>query len=81
MWQERPSAIVMLTNCEEAGRVKCELYWPESGKKNYGPFQIIITDKQILADYTCSQERYDHSEFNTADMKDNRHKYNRVTTN
>ena len=52
MWQERPSAIVMLTNCEEGGRVKCEQYWPESGKKNYGPFLVIITDKQILADYT-----------------------------
>ena len=52
MWQERPSAIVMLTNCEEGGRVKCEQYWPESGNKNYGPFQVIITNKQILADYT-----------------------------
>ena len=52
MWQERPSAIVMLTNCEEGGRVKCEQYWPESGNKSYGPFHVIITDKQILADYT-----------------------------
>ena len=52
VWQGRPSAIVMLTNCEEGGRVKCEQYWPESGNKNYGPFQVIITDKQILADYT-----------------------------
>ena len=52
MWQERPSAIVMLTNCEEGGRVKCQQYWPESGNKSYGPFQVIITDKQILADYT-----------------------------
>ena len=52
MWQERPSAIVMLANCEEAGRVKCEQYWPESGKKIFGPFLVLITDKQILADYT-----------------------------
>ena len=52
VWQERPSAIVMLTNCEEGGRVKCEQYWPESGKQNYGPFQVILTDKQILTDYT-----------------------------
>ena len=52
MWQERPSAIVMLTNCEEGGKVKCEQYWPESGSQNYGPFEVIITDKQILADYT-----------------------------
>ena len=52
MWQERPSAIVMLTNCEEGGKVKCEQYWPESGNTNFGPFHVIITDKQILADYT-----------------------------
>ena len=52
MWQERPSAIVMLTNCEEEGRVKCEQYWPESGNKTYDPFLVIITEKQILADYT-----------------------------
>ena len=52
MWQERPSAIVMLTNCEEGGRVKCEQYWPESGKKVYGPFLVLINDKKIFADYT-----------------------------
>ena len=51
VWQERPSAIVMLTNCKEGGKVKCEQYWPESGNEVYGPFQILITDKQILADY------------------------------
>ena len=52
MWQERPSAIVMLTNCEEGGRVKCEQYWPESGKKVYGPFLVLMNDKKIFADYT-----------------------------
>ena len=41
----------MLTNVEEGNKIKCEQYWPESGKKNYGSFSVIITDKQILADY------------------------------
>ena len=51
MWQERPSAIVMLTNCEEGGRVKCEQYWPDTDQ-SYGPFFVIISDQSILADYT-----------------------------
>ena len=51
MWQEKPTAIVMLTNVEESNKIKCEQYWPGSGKKIYGPFLVIITDQQILADY------------------------------
>ncbi len=42
----------MLTNTVEGGKVKCEQYWPESGSNSYGPFQVVITDQQILADYT-----------------------------
>ena len=38
MWQEKPTAIVMLTNVEEGNKIKCEQYWPGSGKKIYGPF-------------------------------------------
>ena len=52
MWQERPPIIVMLTNLEENNKIKCEQYWPESGKKQFGPFTVAITDQQILADYT-----------------------------
>ena len=52
IWQEKPSAIVMLANLRESGRVKCEHYWPESGKKEYGPFQVILTDQQVQSDYT-----------------------------
>ena len=52
MWQERPPIIVMLTNLEENNKIKCEQYWPESGKKQFGPFTVAIADQQILADYT-----------------------------
>ncbi|XP_064386168.1 uncharacterized protein LOC135334780 isoform X2 [Halichondria panicea] len=52
MWQERPPIIVMLTNLEENNKIKCQPYWPESGKKQFGPFTVAITDQQILADYT-----------------------------
>ncbi|XP_064386224.1 receptor-type tyrosine-protein phosphatase alpha-like [Halichondria panicea] len=52
MWQERPPIIIMLTNVMENNKIKCEQYWPESGKKQFGPFTVAITDQQILADYT-----------------------------
>ncbi len=52
MWQERPPIIVMLTNLKEGNKVKCQPYWPESGKKQFGPFTVAITDQQIFADYT-----------------------------
>ena len=41
----------MVTNVKEGTRIKCQHYWPESGKKDFGPFQVTITDQQIFADY------------------------------
>ncbi len=52
IWQEKPPTIVMVTNIKEDGKVKCEQYWPDSGAKRFGPFQITITDQQMFADYT-----------------------------
>ena len=42
----------MLTNLKEGKKIKCQPYWPESGKKKFGPFTVTITDQQVLADYT-----------------------------
>ena len=50
IWQERVSIIVMLTS--EVNEFKCQQYWPDSGKKQYGPFHVIIADQQVFADYT-----------------------------
>ena len=53
MWQERPSAIVMLTNCEEGGRVKCEQYWPDPlDQITVGPFDVLNTHETTFTDYT-----------------------------
>ena len=52
VWQERAPSIVMITNLEEGGKPKCHQYWPDSGTENYGPFQVTITEQQVLADYT-----------------------------
>ena len=52
IWQEHPPTIVMITNLTENNLIKCHQYWPESGKTQYGPFQVTMTDQQIFADYT-----------------------------
>ena len=52
IWQEHPPIIVMVTNIMEGNHIKCQQYWPENGKKDFGPFQVTITDKQVFADYT-----------------------------
>ena len=52
IWQEHPPIIVMVTNVMEGNRIKCQQYWPESGKQQFGPFHVTITDQQIFADYT-----------------------------
>ena len=44
-------SIVMVTNVKEGNKIKCQHYWPDSGSKNYGPFQVTITDQQTFADY------------------------------
>jgi len=52
LWQEGAHSIVMITNLEEGGKIKCHQYWPDKDTKNFGPFHVSITDQQILADYT-----------------------------
>ena len=52
VWQEKPPTIVMVTNLKEGTKIKCQKYWPESGTRNFGPFQITISEEQTLADYT-----------------------------
>ena len=52
IWQEHPPTIVMVTNLKEGSHTKCQQYWPENGKKDFGPFQVTIADQQVFADYT-----------------------------
>ena len=52
MWQERPQSIVMVAKLKEVNQSKCHQYWPVTGTKSFGPFEVSITDQEILADYT-----------------------------
>ena len=52
VWQEKPPTIVMVTNLKEDKKIKCQQYWPDSGSKDFGPFQVTLMDQQIFTDYT-----------------------------
>ena len=52
VWQEKVPSIVMITNLEEDNKIKCQKYWPDSGSKSFGPFQVTISEQEKLADYT-----------------------------
>ena len=53
IWQEKPNAIVMVTNLKEGSKTKCEQYWPESYMElsTFGPFIVTLVDEQVLPDY------------------------------
>ena len=46
--------IVMVTNLYEAGKIKCEQYWPskEEKEKQYGPFTIKLRKEMNYPDYS-----------------------------
>uniref|UniRef100_A0A8D0L4V4 Tyrosine-protein phosphatase non-receptor type 20 n=1 Tax=Sphenodon punctatus TaxID=8508 RepID=A0A8D0L4V4_SPHPU len=43
IWQEKTSAIVMLTGLVEQNKTKCEQYWPEQ-KQEYGDFTVTLNN-------------------------------------
>ncbi|XP_011644954.1 receptor-type tyrosine-protein phosphatase kappa-like [Pogonomyrmex barbatus] len=64
VWQENVLIICMVTNIIENGRIKCEQYWPDIGKKKkYGDIIVLNAKHNIFADYcirtfhvTCGEE-------------------------
>ena len=52
LWQEKTPSIVMIANLEEEGTSMRYRYWPDSGTENFGPFEVSITEQQILENYT-----------------------------
>ncbi|XP_066556406.1 receptor-type tyrosine-protein phosphatase eta [Amia ocellicauda] len=61
IWEKNVHSLVMLTRCNEQGRVKCEEYWP-SGTKNYGNITVTMTSDISLEDWTLR-------DFNLKNMK------------
>ena len=42
----------MVTNLKESEKIKCQQYWPDSGSKDFGPFQVNLMKQQVFTDYT-----------------------------
>ena len=44
--------IVMLNSASEGKLKKSEIYWPEVGSREHGPFMVTSVENQVFADYT-----------------------------
>ncbi|XP_065845890.1 receptor-type tyrosine-protein phosphatase alpha-like [Oscarella lobularis] len=52
VWQQKAQAIVMLTNLEEKGRLKCHCYWPQDGSlSKHGSLCVAHQSTTVYADY------------------------------
>ncbi|XP_067677164.1 receptor-type tyrosine-protein phosphatase H-like isoform X5 [Haliotis asinina] len=54
IWQLKTTKIVMLTNLVEAGKVKCEMYWPfcSSDCSTYGKVYVQCLEEKVYSNYT-----------------------------
>ncbi|XP_025098111.1 receptor-type tyrosine-protein phosphatase delta-like isoform X2 [Pomacea canaliculata] len=52
VWENRVCIIVMLTQCVEKGKVKCEKYWPEENEAVFhGDLVVQVRSQSVLPDY------------------------------
>ncbi|XP_041034047.1 receptor-type tyrosine-protein phosphatase H isoform X2 [Carcharodon carcharias] len=53
IWEQKSKVIVMLTNCVEVTRVKCEHYWPlDYTPCTYGDITVTVTSETIQSEWT-----------------------------
>ncbi|XP_039191121.1 receptor-type tyrosine-protein phosphatase H isoform X8 [Crotalus tigris] len=67
IWEQRVTTIVMLTNCIENGRVKCEHYWPlDYTPCTYDDITVSVITETILPDWSvrdfCIKQQVSMSE-------------------
>uniref|UniRef100_A0A8C9XVW4 protein-tyrosine-phosphatase n=1 Tax=Sander lucioperca TaxID=283035 RepID=A0A8C9XVW4_SANLU len=61
IWEQKVKGIVMVTNCTEGGRTKCERYWPADSKPcPYGELSVTIRSEQQEPDWTLREFRVKH---------------------
>uniref|UniRef100_A0A3Q0SEF5 protein-tyrosine-phosphatase n=1 Tax=Amphilophus citrinellus TaxID=61819 RepID=A0A3Q0SEF5_AMPCI len=56
IWEQRVKRIVMVTNCTEGGRTKCEQYWPaDRNPCPYKELQVTIRSEQHEPNWTLRE--------------------------
>ncbi|RXM29687.1 Receptor-type tyrosine-protein phosphatase eta [Acipenser ruthenus] len=71
IWEQNVYTLVMLTRCNEQGRVKCEEYWPSSNPKTYGDVTVILTSEIPLNEWTIREFKMKNTK--TAESRTVRH--------
>ncbi|XP_004365141.2 receptor-linked protein tyrosine phosphatase [Capsaspora owczarzaki ATCC 30864] len=51
VWEQRSAVIVMVTNEEEKGRVKCHRYWPDDSEVVFGDVEVRMTRQEELSEF------------------------------
>ncbi|XP_047452281.1 receptor-type tyrosine-protein phosphatase eta isoform X25 [Mugil cephalus] len=70
IWEKNVQTLVMLTRCNEQGRVKCEQYW-SSGTKHCDDITVTTTSEIPLDDWTIRD--FDIKYVKTAETRSVRH--------
>ncbi|XP_055011887.1 receptor-type tyrosine-protein phosphatase eta [Boleophthalmus pectinirostris] len=70
IWEKNVHTVVMLTRCNEQGRVKCEQYWT-AGTKHYENINVTTTSEIPLEDWTIRD--FDIKNVKTAETRSVRH--------
>ncbi|XP_056317865.1 receptor-type tyrosine-protein phosphatase eta [Danio aesculapii] len=70
IWEKNVHTIVMLTKCNEQGRVKCEEYWPAE-MKSFSNLTVTTISEIPLEDWTLRD--FEVKNMKTAEMRSVRH--------
>ncbi|KAM9753688.1 receptor-type tyrosine-protein phosphatase eta [Menidia menidia] len=70
IWEKNVQTLVMLTRCNEQGRVKCEQYWVP-GTKHFEDITVTTTSEIPLDDWTIRD--FDVKNVKTAEVRSIRH--------
>ncbi|XP_054566052.1 receptor-type tyrosine-protein phosphatase H [Eptesicus fuscus] len=63
VWEQQSHTLVMLTNCVELGRVKCEHYWPLDAQPcTHGHLQVTLEGEKVMQNWTVRDLKLRHTQ-------------------
>ncbi|CAJ1087236.1 receptor-type tyrosine-protein phosphatase H-like isoform X1 [Xyrichtys novacula] len=64
IWEQRVKGIVMVTNCKESGKTKCEQYWPGDQRPVLcGELLVTMTNEQQEPNWTLREFTLKHKNY------------------